>query len=199
CSPRDSRSPRPTAPGSAGWPTACRRRPRADRRVAVAPSSCDGADVDPFRNLGRIPGLSDLLTLLQQQTEALAQLPRTLTDLQGTVRQLTEATNTAKDTIASAQRTAERLETLVEELEEPVRALRPGLERVGRVLDDPAVDTVPDTLRRINEDLMPLISALRQAQSRVGTVTGILRRRVRPEDPAGHDVPSDDDRPPPPD
>jgi ABC-type transporter Mla subunit MlaD len=154
--------------------------------LRVPPSSCDGADVDPFRNLGRIPGLSDLLTLLQQQTEALAQLPRTLTDLQGTVRQLTEATNTAKDTIASAQRTAERLETLVEELEEPVRALKPGLERVGRVLDDPAVDTVPDTLRRINNDLMPLIHGLRQAQERMGTVTGsmagLLRRRARPED-----------------
>jgi ABC-type transporter Mla subunit MlaD len=154
--------------------------------VAVAPSSCDGADVDPFRNLGRIPGLSDLLTLLQQQTEALAQLPRTLTDLQGTVRQLTEATNTAKDTIASAQRTAERLETLVEELEEPVRQLKPGLERVGRVLDDPAVDTVPETLRRIHDDLMPLIHGLRLAQERMGTVTGsvagLLRRRGRPED-----------------
>ena len=140
--------------------------------------------MDPFRNFGRIPGLSDLLTLLQQQTEALAQLPRTLTDLQGTVRQLTEATNTARDTIASAQRTAERLETLVEELEEPVRQLRPGLERVGRVLDDPAVDSVPDTLRRIHDDLMPLIAGLRQAQERMGTVTGsvagMLRRRGRP-------------------
>jgi ABC-type transporter Mla subunit MlaD len=154
--------------------------------LRVAPPSCDGDHVDPFRNLGRIPGLSDLLTLLQQQTEALAQLPRTLTDLQGTVRQLTEATLTAKDTIASAQRTAERLETLVEELEEPVRQLRPGLERVGRVLDDPAVDTVPDTLRRIHDDLMPLIHGLRQAQERMGTVTGsmagLLRRRPRPED-----------------
>ncbi|WP_448628231.1 hypothetical protein [Geodermatophilus sp. URMC 64] len=138
--------------------------------------------MDPFRSLGRIPGLSELLTLMQQQTEALAQLPRTLTDLQGTVRQLTEATTAAKDTIASAQRTAERLEALVEELEEPVRALRPGLERVGRVLDDPVVDTVPETLRRINDDLMPLIHGLRQAQSRMGSVAGMLRRRGRPEE-----------------
>jgi ABC-type transporter Mla subunit MlaD len=161
--------------------------------LRVAPSSCDGAAVDPFRNLGRIPGLTDLLTLLQQQTEALAQLPRTLADLQGTVRQLTEATNTAKDTVASAQRTAERLETLVEELEEPVRALKPGLERVGRVLDDPAVDTVPDTLNRIHDDLMPLIHGLRQAQERMGSVTGsmagLLRRRPpRPEDGAAPDA-----------
>ena len=140
--------------------------------------------MDPFRGMGmpRIPGLSDLLSLLQTQTEALAQLPRTLSDLQGTVRELTEATTTARETIESAQRIAERLEDLVEELEEPVRALKPGLERVGRVLDDPAVDTVPDTLRRIHDDLMPLIAGLRQAQARVGSVTGLLRRRPRDDD-----------------
>jgi ABC-type transporter Mla subunit MlaD len=130
----------------------------------------------------RIPGLTELLSLLQTQTEALAQLPRTLSDLNGTVRELTKATTMARETIESAQRIAERLEDLVEELEEPVRALRPGIERVGRVLDDPAVDTVPDTLRRINADLMPLIHGLRQAQTRMGSVTGILRRRTREDD-----------------
>jgi ABC-type transporter Mla subunit MlaD len=130
----------------------------------------------------RIPGLSELLSILQTQTEALSQLPRTLSDLNGTVRELTVATTMARDTIASAQRIAERLEDLVNELEEPVRALKPGIERVGKVLDDPAVDTVPDTLRRINEDLMPLIHGLRQAQSRVGSVAGLLRRRPRDDD-----------------
>jgi ABC-type transporter Mla subunit MlaD len=130
----------------------------------------------------RIPGLNELLSLLQTQTEALAQLPRTLSDLQGTVKELTEATTMARDTIASAQRIAERLEDLVDELEEPVRALRPGIERVGRVLDDPVVDTVPDMLRRIQEDLVPLIHGLRVAQTRVGSVTGLLRRKHRSED-----------------
>jgi ABC-type transporter Mla subunit MlaD len=143
--------------------------------------------VDPLRGLGlpRIPGLSELLAQLQAQTEALAQLPRTMTDLNGAVRELLAATTVASETIASAQRTAERLETLVEELEEPVRALRPGLERVGKVLDDPVIETVPDTLRSIHDDLMPLIAGLRQAQSRVGTVTGILRRRGQPGDGDG--------------
>ena len=141
----------------------------------------------------RIPGLSDLLSILQTQTEALAQLPRTLSDLNGTVRELTAATTMARDTIASAQRIAERLEELVEELEEPVRALRPGIERVGKVLDDPAVDTVPDTLRRINEDLMPLIHGLRQAQSRVGSVAGLLRRRPRDQDGQDGQDGQDDD------
>ena len=142
------------------------------------------ADVDPLRGIGlpRIPGLSELLSLLQTQTEALAQLPRTLGELNGTVRELTQATTMAHATIASAQRIAERLEDLVEELEEPVRALKPGIERVGRVLDDPVVDTVPDTLRRIQEDLVPLIHGLRVAQSRVGSVTGMLRRRPRDDE-----------------
>ena len=135
----------------------------------------------------RIPGLSELISILQTQTEALAQLPRTLSDLNGTVRELTAATTMARDTIASAQRIAERLGELVDELEEPVRALRPGIERVGKVLDDPAVDTVPDTLRRINEDLLPLIHGLRQAQARVGSVAGLLRRRPRDEDGPGDD------------
>jgi ABC-type transporter Mla subunit MlaD len=144
--------------------------------------------MDPFRGMGmpRIPGLSDLLALLQTQTEALSQLPRTLSDLNGTIRELTQATTMARETVESAQRIAERLEDLVEELEEPVRALKPGLERVGRVLDDPAVDTVPDTLRRIHDDLMPLISGLRQAQARVGSVTGLLRRRPREDDDDGY-------------
>ena len=133
----------------------------------------------------RIPGLSELLSLLQTQTEALAQLPRTLSDLSGAVRALTAATTAARETVESAQRVAERLEALVDELEEPVRTLRPGLERVGRVLDDPAVDTVPDTLRRIHDDLMPLISGLRQAQARMGSVTGLLRRRTPPDQDDG--------------
>ena len=130
----------------------------------------------------RIPGLGELLGLLQAQTEALAQLPRTLADLNGTVRELTAATTSARQTIESAQRMAERLEALVDELEEPVRALRPGLVRLGKVLDDPAVDTVPDTLRRIHDDLMPLVSGLRQAQTRMGSMAGLLRRRDRPGD-----------------
>jgi ABC-type transporter Mla subunit MlaD len=146
--------------------------------------------VDPFRGLGvpRIPGLSELIAQLQAQTEALAALPRTMTDLNTAVRELIAATTVASETISSAQRTAERLEQLVEELEEPVRALRPGLERVGKVLDDPVVDTVPDTLRRIHDDLMPMIASLRQAQSRVGSVAGLLRRRGHPEDSDGEDA-----------
>ena len=82
--------------------------------------------------------------------------------------------------------------------DEPVRALRPGLERVAKVLDDPVIDTVPETLRRLTEDVVPLVHALRDAQTRVGLVFNqaanasarlaelpgaqLFRRRVRRED-----------------
>jgi ABC-type transporter Mla subunit MlaD len=147
--------------------------------------------VDPLRGLGlpRIPGLSELVDVLQKQTEAMAQLPRTLADLNSAVRELITATRVATETITSAQRTAERLEGLVDELEEPVRALRPGLERVGRVLDDPAVDTLPDTLRTVADDLLPLVHGLRQATDRVGSVTGFLRRHA----PGNKGGPEDDE------
>jgi hypothetical protein len=64
---------------------------------------------------------------------------------------------------------------------------------VGRVLDDPAIDTVPETLTRIHDDLMPLIHGLRQAQTRVGSVTDILLRRGRPAPAAGD---QEDEEPP---
>ena len=42
---------------------------------------------------------------------------------------------------------------------------------------------IPDTIRSVQEDLVPLIHGLRQAQARMGTVTGLLRRRGRDDVP----------------
>ena len=96
----------------------------------------------------------------------------------------------ARETLLSASEVAARVERVAEELEEPLLALRPGIERLARVLDDEAVDTLPDTLRRINEDVLPLLSGLRETQSRVNAVASIMpgaasllfARRGRPSD-----------------
>ena len=55
----------------------------------------------------------------------------------------------------------ERLEGVLDEVEEPVKDLAPGLRRLARMLDDPAVSEVPETVRRIREDLLPLFATLR--------------------------------------
>src|SRR3954464_5667313 len=93
------------------------------------------------------PGVTDLVNLLQQQTEALATLPRTMLDLNKSILSLIDVVASARDTLASSQRASSRIERIVDEMGEPVLALKPGLERLALILDDPAVDTVPDTLR----------------------------------------------------
>lgn len=127
---------------------------------------------------------------------ALVELPRTLLDLNRSIQALIEALTSARDTLASASEVAARMERVAEEFEEPVMALRPGLERLARVLDDDAVDTLPDTLRRINEDVLPLLQGLRETQSRVNAVASIMpgaasllfQRRGRPPGGEGSTV-----------
>src|SRR4051812_39571394 len=88
----------------------------------------------------KMPGVTDLVNLLQQQTEALASLPRTMLDLNRSILSLIDVVASARDTIASSQRVSQRLEHIVDEMEEPVLALRPGLQRLAVILDDPAVE-----------------------------------------------------------
>jgi ABC-type transporter Mla subunit MlaD len=118
----------------------------------------------------RVPGLSDLLGVLQQQSEALAALPRTMLDLNRSILTLIEVVASARDTLASSQRVSARLERIVEEMEEPVLALKPGLARLAVLLDDPAVETIPDTLNKINADVLPLVQGIRETQGKVNNI-----------------------------
>lgn len=121
-------------------------------------------------SMPRMPGFSELVGLLQQQTEALAALPRTMLDLNRSILSLVDVVASARDTLASSQRVSARLEAIVEEMEEPILALKPGLERLAVVLADPAVDTVPDTLRKINSDVLPLVHGIRETQGKVNNI-----------------------------
>src|SRR3954469_25830073 len=121
-------------------------------------------------SMPRMPGLSDLISLLQQQTEALASLPRTMYDLNKSVLSLIDVVASARDTMTASQRVSSRIERIVDELEETVLALKPGLQRLAVILDDPAVDTVPDTLRKINEEVLPLVQGIRDTQTKVNNI-----------------------------
>lgn len=151
-------------------------------------------------SMPRMPGFSDLLSLLQQQSEALAALPRTMLDLNRSILSLIEVVASARDTLASSQRVSSRIERIVEEMEQPILALKPGLERLAVILDDPAVETVPDTLRKINEEVLPLVQGIQETQSKVNKIATLadetssrlvglpgaaflFGRRPRPTDP----------------
>ena len=72
--------------------------------------------------------------------------------------------------------------------------MAPGLRRLGEVLDDPAVSDVPETLRRIKEDVLPVVATLRGTSDvldRCGA-RALLGGRRRPETaPTPPELPAD--------
>ncbi len=124
----------------------------------------------------RIPGISELVSLLQQQTEILASLPSTLVALNKAVRGLSRSVEQGSETFATLQRLATRMERLLDDLEEPVRELRPGLRRLAVLLDDPVLDEIPATLRALQDEGVPAIQGLRETQQRVAVIASSTER-----------------------
>jgi hypothetical protein len=98
----------------------------------------------------------------QAQTEALIALPGLLVALTAQVRGLTEA-------LATLQRVTARIEAIVDEIE-------PGVLRLGRALDDPVVDEIPQTLRDFQENVLPVARQLHDTQSRIATIAEATSR-----------------------
>lgn len=108
-----------------------------------------------------IPSPAQLLKVARAQAEAVVALPGALLPLTRAVSSLDGTIREARDAVALLQRLGARLEGILDEVEEPVKDLAPGLRRVGKVLDDPAVSEIPETVRRIREDVLPLVATLR--------------------------------------
>jgi ABC-type transporter Mla subunit MlaD len=125
-----------------------------------------------------------MLRAAQAQAEAMAALPGALLSLTRAVSQLNATMTEAREAVARLQRLGERLDGILDEIEEPVRDLAPGLRRAGKVLDDPVVSEIPDTVRRIRDDLLPLVGTLRGTTEMLDRFAGrnLLsgRRRVEP-------------------
>jgi len=143
--------------------------------------------------------------LARQQAEAVAALPGALMSLTRAVGSLDVTIRDAQATVARLQRVGERLEGILDEVEQPVRELAPGLRRVGQVLDDPAVSDLPDTVRRVREDLLPLVASLRGGADVLDRFAGARSllggfRRLPPDPPQTPPVIEDEDsdRPGPP-
>lgn len=128
--------------------------------------------------MARIPGIDGLFGILQAQTEALAALPSTVTALTGAVRSLSDLVHQARETVVTVNRLVTRLDGLVEELEGPLRALAPGLSRLAIVLDDPIVEDLPDTLRRVQADALPVLRTMAETHERVAFIAGSTERIV---------------------
>ena len=92
------------------------------------------------------------------------------------MRGLGETVQQARETIAAVQRLTARMDGIVAELEEPLRALAPGLQQLAVVLDDPVVADLPDTLRKVQADVLPVLRTLADTPERVAFLAGSTDR-----------------------
>jgi len=117
-----------------------------------------------------VPGLADVLRLIQLQTELMTELPETLAELTRATRGLSETVETAKETVASANRVTEKLEVLIDELQDPVHGLRPGIERVSEVLDAPVIERLPAILESVESTVLPVTASAERLRLRLSTL-----------------------------
>src|SRR3954452_10564928 len=123
--------------------------------------------------MAKLPGIdgvfASVLALLQAQTEALAALPGTVTALSNAARGLAETVQTMNTMLA-------RIDGIVTELEEPLKALAPGMTRVAAILDSPGVDDIPANLQQVQADILPVLRTLADTHERVAFIAGSTER-----------------------
>jgi ABC-type transporter Mla subunit MlaD len=129
--------------------------------------------------------MNDAFRLVQAQSDLMTDLPAIIAELQESVRSLSETLAYSKDTAASAQRVIARLESVLDDIEEPVRAMRPGLQRLSVALDSPVIDRLPATLETIERTVLPVAARIEQTSERAHAMgarwalrTGPLRKYV---------------------
>jgi prophage DNA circulation protein len=123
--------------------------------------------------MAKLPGVDgvfgSVMGLVQAQTEALAALPAAVTSLTTAVRGLAE-------TVATMNRMVTRIDGIVTELEEPLKALAPGMARLAAVLDDPMIEEIPETLKQVQADILPVLRTLADTHERVAVIAGSTER-----------------------
>ena len=132
--------------------------------------------------------IGGVLNVLQAQTEALAALPGAVQSLSAAVRNLADATAGAKETVQTLNRLATRIEGIVIELEEPLKALAPGMRRLANVIDDPIVSSVPETLAQVQRDILPVLRTLADTNERVALIAGSTERLMAFVDDTGRTI-----------
>jgi ABC-type transporter Mla subunit MlaD len=135
--------------------------------------------------MASLPSPGEVLRLARAQAEAVAALPGAVLSLTRAVSSLDKTMREAREAVAKLQRIGDRLDGILDEIEEPIRDLGPGIRRVADVLDDPVVSEIPDTVRKLREDVLPLVATLRGTTDVIDRFAGrgLLGGRKRPDTP----------------
>lgn len=130
-----------------------------------------------------VPTPADMMRLMQLQAEVMTELPETLAELTRAVRGLAETVEATKVTVATANRVVDRMEALMDELQDPVHGLRPGIERLSRVLEAPVIERLPAILESVEDTVLPVAQRaerLREQLERLGDRRRAVTSKLRP-------------------
>ena len=105
-----------------------------------------------------------------------------------TARSVRETVRQVRETVALAQVVVQRADRVTAELEGPLLALAPQLQKLADTLDDPLVEELPDTLRQVRSDLLPVLRTLADTSERVAAVAGQTDRLTSLLDDAGRSL-----------
>lgn len=126
----------------------------------------------------RVPSMSDAFRLVQAQSDLMSDLPAIIAELQSSVRNLSATIASSTGSAESAQRVIARVESVLDEIEEPVRAMRPGLQRLSVALDSPVVDRLPATLETIERTALLLAARVEHYTGRAQALEAWWARRT---------------------
>lgn len=115
-------------------------------------------------SLPTIPGVDVLTDVARSQLHVMQQIPSVLTALNTTMTRLADAIQQSNETMASVNRVTNRMDRMLDELEEPVVMMGPGLRRLAIVLDDPIITAVPDIIRTAQDDIGPQLRHVLEMQ-----------------------------------
>ena len=104
-----------------------------------------------------VPGLSELVGVLQAQTDALRALPDTLKALNTSVRTLAKLAAEAQATVQRADRLIQRVDSILDDLEAPLRSLGP-------------------VATSLQQEVMPIIKNLTDTQRQVASIAASTDR-----------------------
>ena len=133
--------------------------------------------------------MNDAFRLVQAQSDLMSDLPGIIAELQASVRSMSETLASSKDTATSAQVVLARLKSVLDEIEEPVRAMAPGLQRLSVALDSPVIDRLPATLEAIERTVLPIAARIEHTNERGTCDSGALGATWCRAAAAGHAAP----------
>jgi ABC-type transporter Mla subunit MlaD len=141
---------------------------RASGGVAARPALSAPLDGDAAYScaMGAGDALRAVLATAEDQVVAVVRLPSTAL----------RAAEELRDAARALRRVADRVDGVLDDVEEPVRALAPGLRRLAAVLDDPLVADAPETLAKLRDEVLPALRGLRETQQRVASIAGSTDR-----------------------